>query len=1032
MHFKRSTLSLALVACFAAPAPAPAVGLNFTGDTDRWDQGTNWYACTIVIDCFPGAYGTPDFGDTVTFARFTTAVIYKGKVGEASRVEVNNNATLQLSPDLVPGDFQGKDAKLTVRGDMVVGYKGSLGTVFNEFGQIDVTTLTLGHAAGDTGLYRAGSDPGARFGTLQATTAYIGLSGSADYIQHSNSRTIISGDLSIGHHSTSQSASFKHYGGVVSANNEYIGKGGFGTFTQKDSEAYSSHTVSNDLVLGRDEGARGEYYFRGGVLTARYETVGELGSGYFEHSGGTHTAETLTLGSNAKGLGTYDLGLYGTSPTLLVKDDETIGSYGKGTFIQRAGTHDILGKLFLGRYEGGEGQFHLTGGTLTAKDEYIGYGPGATGTFKQSGGTHNAQLLRLGLYQPGSSGTYTLSGGELKVVQIAGGRGGSVGSSVFNLDNNGLSFYGNGADNDLINVGSFNMGSAAGSHGSFALATAGKAVQATTMNVGYAGKGSYSQSLDTSTSVTGTLYVGHLAGSDGSVTLSGSGSLNASGEVIGFYGRGEFVQSGGVNTTGTGGLVLGLYAGSTGSYELSGTGVLNTSVEHVGLLGSGSFKQSGGTHTVTTLYMGYLAGGQGSYTLSGGTLNVNRIGNGPGTSTFTLDGGQLNLAGATMDVDVFAMAVAERSVASFELRSGQTLTATQGTAIGTGGIASFTQSGGTHQANGLGLQLGSDQGDSQGQYSLNDGILNSSQATIGTDGRYGAGHFVQNGGTHTVGPLAGGAGLVIGATGSYSQNGGELNVNNRLANNGQLLLAGGTTRVNGPTSNAAGGQIEIANETVFSADVVNHGRVQLSDADVTVVGGYTEHGRFVSDQSAIRFLGDLVVHESGYLAAGAEDSFRIAGHFQNLSQQAALWDTSAATLRFEGTGLHEFSLAGTDLGNGANGHLSNFAWGALSLEGDSILSLIDGNALPGAALYVGEFTLLNGIGQLADIQSAFNIYYNPILAGNAYLGGQSYALAGGGSLIAAAVPEPETWALMLVGLGLLSRRVAGDRARRRA
>ena len=74
----------------------------------------------------------------------------------------------------------------------------------------------------------------------------------------------------------------------------------------------------------------------------------------------------------------------------------------------------------------------------------------------------------------------------------------------------------------------------------------------------------------------------------------------------------------------------------------------------------------------------------------------------------------------------------------------------------------------------------------------------------------------------------------------------------------------------------------------------------------------------------------------------------------------------------------------------------------------------------GAALYVGVMQLGGGIGQLSNITSADNIYYNATLAANSYLGGKNYALAVGGELMAvAAVPEPETYAMMLAGLGLM-------------
>ena len=79
--------------------------------------------------------------------------------------------------------------------------------------------------------------------------------------------------------------------------------------------------------------------------------------------------------------------------------------------------------------------------------------------------------------------------------------------------------------------------------------------------------------------------------------------------------------------------------------------------------------------------------------------------------------------------------------------------------------------------------------------------------------------------------------------------------------------------------------------------------------------------------------------------------------------------------------------------------LNNFAWGSLDLTGQT-LTLLDGNNTPGGALYVGTIlgVLLSG-GQVTDIYgNGLDIYYDPSLAGNAYLGGLTYQLAGGGYL----------------------------------
>jgi hypothetical protein len=115
--------------------------------------------------------------------------------------------------------------------------------------------------------------------------------------------------------------------------------------------------------------------------------------------------------------------------------------------------------------------------------------------------------------------------------------------------------------------------------------------------------------------------------------------------------------------------------------------------------------------------------------------------------------------------------------------------------------------------------------------------------------------------------------------------------------------------------------------------------------------------------------------------------------------------------------MHDLYLAGADLGNFALGYNNNFAWGDFTLGSGVSAKFWDGNAEPGAALYAGLFEMADGAGQLSYIYSDFNIYYDPRLAGNAYLENMSYALNGLGFLMPSAVPIPP--AVWLFSSGLL-------------
>lgn len=246
--------------------------------------------------------------------------------------------------------------------------------------------------------------------------------------------------------------------------------------------------------------------------------------------------------------------------------------------------------------------------------------------------------------------------------------------------------------------------------------------------------------------------------------------------------------------------------------------------------------------------------------------------------------------------------------------------------------------------------------------------------------------------------------------------GAVVNVKSSLNNAGSYTFTGAGGTVNGNVINTEEGLFQATNSlAVFNGHFSNLGR-------------YRSTGSFNS-------FGDLVIGNQGWIVASTSD-FLITGDFLNHSTKATSWDTSLANLQLFGNGLHSVALAGTDMGATRAGYTNNFAWSALALGSDSRYQLTDGNAAAGAALYVGLVELQDGLGQLRNIKSNYNIYYDALLAGNAYLGGQSYAFgSGSGHLIgisgavgglsplsagaAVAVPEPQEGALVMSGMGVL-------------
>lgn len=577
MSLKRTLTTLALVGSVCAPAQA--VSLNFLASTDRWDQGTNWYACTYVFDCFPGAYGVPDFGDTVTFNAFSTAVIFKGKVGEATRVEIDGNATVHLSHELAPGDYNEPTwAKLTVKDVLFIGYTKSGGTLHNEFGLVDAKTVYVGYGSGTHGSYVAGTAPGygSYFGTLQAAALQVGVYGSGSFIQYSNSKTHISGDLTLSQYATSEYGSFTLDGGEVRANNEIIGRGGYGRFTQRESDGESFNRVTDRLVLGNDVGAYGEYFLKAGQLFSASHQVGQAGVGYFEQTGGTNTTGSLYLGMNAASTGNA----YALKSGTLSAIDETIGYQGSGSFTQTGGTNTATGTVTIGHSVGGGGSYMLQAGTLEAKD------------------------LRVGRE---GHGEFTLDGGTGRMSGAL-----YVGTSTKDA-------YGDNIFSDAyLKSGTLSSG---------------------TQIIGHAGAGRMTQTGGSNTVAT-YLAVGSGSPTAVGVYELNGGSLSAPTQYIGNSGElGVFLQQAGTTNTVSNSLTLGRLSGSAGAYFLNG-GTLTVGSAFIGSQGTGTFVQSGGAHTVAA---GLTVADNGSYyKIANGALKATTI-TAQDDAAFLFNGGVLSV-----------------------------------------------------------------------------------------------------------------------------------------------------------------------------------------------------------------------------------------------------------------------------------------------------------------------------------------------------------------------------------------------------
>lgn len=593
--------------------------------------------------------------------------------------------------------------------------------------------------------------------------------------------------------------------------------------------------------------------------------------------------------------------------------------------------------------------------------------------------------------------------------------------------------------------------------------------------------------------VAGTAFVGTNGGA-GTYAQTGGDRTVPVYEVIGWLGgTGVYDQSAGTHTIGT--LAIGGYGGH-GTYNLSGGTLTVDHVEKAFIYGTSAFNQTGGAHVVHgDIFVGSGAGGVAQYNLSAGTLAAGRLNvginwyGGGGAGTVTQTGGAATFG--SLRVGAFG------SVAgTYDLRGGTATSdgqeligfyddAAAGPAVGT-----FVQSGGAHRVNDLqclgflgGVGAYQQTGGTNGAAALRVGYGTPATYDLGGTGALAvdsdevigwgaAATFTQTGGTHAVGGsttvgYGGGAGtyrlsggthqagwaVAVGPAGVYDLSGGSVRAVHFI-NDGTVDWSGGELHAavtNNGTLNVRGG----GTRTV-DGDVTNNGTIKTWGTAFAYAGTFTNNGTYASDP-ADNFFADLVVSEAGVLTGGKGDRFFVRGDLATASTRRADWDTREAELIFRdaapggaagtpGAG-HVLSVTGADRGPAAAGYDDNFAWGRLELAAGESLALADGDDTPGGAVYVGSLDLAGGVGQVGLLAgNGLNVYYDPAAAGDEYLLGRTYPLAGGGVLAPvtadglpaeglpadgllaaavapAAVPEPAAAGLLAVAaVGLLARR----------
>ncbi len=250
----------------------------------------------------------------------------------------------------------------------------------------------------------------------------------------------------------------------------------------------------------------------------------------------------------------------------------------------------------------------------------------------------------------------------------------------------------------------------------------------------------------------------------------------------------------------------------------------------------------------------------------------------------------------------------------------------------------------------------------------------------------------------------------------------------RLTNKGSMRLNGGPSTLECIVENV--GDMELAHDrAVFNRNVINHGKMKITDTHVTFNGSYTENGEYFSDPSST-YHNDLIVGATGFLRGGVGDNWYINGDFTSTSAMNTSWDTVDCYLEFRVGPSHEFHITGTDSGVTTTGYTENFSWDTLNIASSNSITLFDGNATPTGALYVNVIQGVQTSGSTITNISVnsgddLNIYYQPSEAENAYLSASTYDFSGPGSgqlipLIETTIPTVSEWGMLVMALLLVT------------
>ena len=530
-------------------------------------SGSLTSAQTVVGD---GGRGTLNqTGGSHTTSNLTVGIGGSGvyALGGTGTLTVNGDAQIGSTS---AGSFAQTAGTNKINGTLYLGFPGQGASATTGQGTFNLSGGTL--TTNETQVANLGGGTFTQSGGTHATPqVLIGLNSATGVYNLSNAGVLtISGPLAVGY---SGPGTFNQTGGTVTTTGAtflFAATGGSGTYN------LNGGTITTPIVVGNSNGGMNAVFnFNGGTLKAGAASTNFLQSLsaanvrnnglLFDSNGFAATINQPLLHSTIGGDAAIDGGMTkgGAGTLTLTGVNSFTGNttVTGGTLAITAGSIGVPNTTATFTVDGTSAAAATAslGGTGFIADNAVYVGRGGTGTFSQSGGTHQVTtILYLGYAGTAATtgnGTYNLNSGTLTTAET---------------------------------------------------------------QVGNTGTGTFNQTAGTLT--TPRLFVG-LTNGTGTYSLSGTGQLNTTNfVVVGLGGPGTFNQSGGT-TNFAGGLFLSGGTGGTGTYNLNG-GTLAaqyvTGTKNGGT--NATFNFNGGTLRPTAADPDYFEGFTAANVRNGGAL----------------------------------------------------------------------------------------------------------------------------------------------------------------------------------------------------------------------------------------------------------------------------------------------------------------------------------------------------------------------------------------------------------------------------